>query len=189
MHVKFEPMARLSNVAHTEESTPPLRPSITRSLPSLFFQFLDGSLDKRGCAPLLLTAADVNNEILQELLALLRMEHFGVELHGPERLLRAGVSGKLHVGRRRYGVAVGRYRRDGVAVAHPHLRVFLEALEQRILSIERSKMGTAVLTGISLFHLSTVLGCYELRSVAYSKDGKLAYKLAQVCLESLGVVD
>src|SRR5574344_374463 len=37
IQVRFLPIALLSNVAQTEESTPPERPRITRSLPNCFF--------------------------------------------------------------------------------------------------------------------------------------------------------
>ena len=117
------------------------------------------------------------------------MEHLGVELHGPEGQLLAGVRGELHVGRRRYGAAVGWNCRDGVAVAHPYLRVFLEALEQRVLGVELRKVGAPVLAGVRLFHLSAALGGYELCPVTYSEDGELAYKLAQVDLKRLRVVN
>ena len=65
----------------------------------LLFQLFHGSFYERRRAPLLLTAADVDYEVLKEQPALLRMEHFRVELHGPKRLLGAGIGGELNVGR------------------------------------------------------------------------------------------
>ena len=50
----------------------------------LCLQFGNGAIDKRGGTPLLLAAADVNDEILKELLALKGVEHLGVELDGPD---------------------------------------------------------------------------------------------------------
>ena len=61
----------------------------------LFLKFPYRRFNERGRAPFLLAAADINDKVLQEQLALLRMEHLGVELHSPKRLLRACVSGKL----------------------------------------------------------------------------------------------
>ena len=86
-------------------------------------------------------------------------------------------------------MAVSRDCRDGVAVTHPYLRIFLKALEQRVLRVERSKMRAAVFTRVGLFNLSAIRGGDKLRTVAYSEHGKLADKPAQVGLESLRIVD
>ena len=85
-------------------------------------------------------------------------------------------------------MTIGRQSRYRVAVAHPHLRVFLKALEQRIFSVKLHKMRPSVLACVGLFNLSASLRGYELRPIAYSEHGKLAYKLAQVGLERLRVV-
>ena len=95
-------------------------------------QFSDGSVNKRRCAPLLATAANINHEIAKQLSALQAVEHFGVELHSPHRVGGAGVGGIFHISGRGNHLAVGRNSRDGVAVAHPHLRIWLKALQQRI---------------------------------------------------------
>ena len=87
----------------------------------LLAQFGNGGLDERGGAPFLTAAADVDDKVAQQLCALRRMEHFGVELHAPE-LFALSLEGGICDGRcRSYASEMVGEGSDGVAVAHPHL--------------------------------------------------------------------
>ena len=154
----------------------------------LLLELCHGGLYKRGRAPLLAAAADVDHEVAQKLLALGGMEHLGMELHGPQRICVAGVSGILHAARRSYYATVGGYGRDGVAMAHPHLRVGVEPLEERVPGFKPLQMGTPILAGIGLFDLTATRVGNELRPVTDAKYRQAAHKLAEVGLERLGVV-
>ena len=102
----------------------------------LLAQLVDRCLHKRGRTPLLAAVADVNHEIPQQRLALRGVEHLGVELHGPEGVARAGVGGEAHIVGAGDDVAVLRNGGDGVAMAHPHLRVGFKVLEEGIGEVD-----------------------------------------------------
>ena len=85
-------------------------------------------------------------------------------------------------------MAVGGQRGDGVAMAHPHLRAFIEALEERVGGIEPLEVGAAILAGVGLFHPPASGVGYELRPVTDAQHRHSAHELAQICLERLWVV-
>src|SRR3712207_7923069 len=78
--------------------------------------------------------------------------------------------------------------RDGVTMAHPYLRIGLEAFKQGILVVELLQVGTAILTCSGLLYLTAIGVGYELGTIADTQHGVLAYKLRQVNLKSLGVM-
>ena len=184
------PMNRLDNAGMTMDGT--LGPTVQKNnaiLSQLLLQFGHGAVYKRSGAPLLARAADVDHEVLQQLRALHGVEHLGVELHGPHRLLGRGKGRIGNICRRTNHFEVVGDGRDGVAMAHPHLRAFLESLEERIGEIDAFQMGAAILARVGLFHLATQRVRDELRAVADAQHGQTAHKLAEVYLERLGVVD
>ena len=67
--------------------------------------------------------------------------------------------------------------------------MLVETLEQRILRVNGLQMGATILTGIGLLHLTAVGIGDVLRTVADTQYRHLAYKLAEVNLESLWVVN
>ena len=86
-----------------------------------------------GHAPVARQAGDAAHEVADQLAALRRVRHLGVELHGVELALLVGDGGE----RRALGDAdhleAGRQPRDAVAVAHPHgvaLALLPDAVEQ-----------------------------------------------------------
>src|SRR3712207_7996173 len=74
--------------------------------------------------------------------------------------------------------------RDGVTMAHPYLRIGLEAFKQGILVVELLQVGTAILTCSGLLYLTAIGVGYELGTIADTQHGVLAYKLRQVNLKS-----
>ena len=114
-------MARCRSAATTDESTPPDRPSRTRSRPDLLAHARDGIVDDVAGVPERIAAADVAHEPPEDRRARARVGDFGVELDAvvAPRVVR-------HRGKRRIrgGGDRGEPRRqrlDAVAVAHPHV--------------------------------------------------------------------
>ena len=116
------------------------------------------------------------------------MEHLRVELYRPHGTGITGIGGILHIGRAGYDVAVSGQGSNGVAMAHPHLGILFKALEERIGIVERPQMGTAILSGIGLLHLTAQGVCHKLSAIANAQHGQLAQELPQVYLESLGIM-
>ena len=77
---------------------------------------------------------------------------------------------------------------DGVAVRHPHLRVLVEILKERVRSIYRLQIGTSVFARIGLLDLATEGMTDKLRTIADAQDWDTAYELRQIDLKSLRVV-
>ena len=179
-------------------------------LTNLFFQFGHGCLYKRGRTPVLARAADVDDEVFQQQRALHGMEHLGVELDSPntsppygprggfatDRSICSPLGGRmggcecrvLHIGCRGDDLeAVGNLG-DAVAVAHPHLRVVVEASEEWVLLVDILQVGTSVFARVGLLDAPSVDVGDILRPVADAQDRHFAHKLAEVYLECLGVV-
>ena len=97
-------------------------------------------------------AADLEHEAVQELLALQRVRHLGVELHAVVAARLVGHAGDRAARRRGHQREAGRQRGDLVAVAHPDLehavafvgREVLERLEQARVAA-RPHLGVAEL--------------------------------------------
>ena len=85
-------------------------------------------------------------------------------------------------------MAVIRNRSDGVTMAHPHLRIFVETLEQRIVEIDRCQVDTTVFSRTSLFHPTTIFVRYVLRTIANAQDRHFADKLTQIDLKGFWVM-
>ena len=73
-------------------------------------------------------------------------------------------------------------------MAHPHLRMLNEALEQRILGIDGLQMGATILTTSGLLYFSAQRVRNELCAVADAEHGQTAHKLRQIYFERLRVV-
>ena len=159
----------------------------------LLTQFSDGVLDERRGCPLTATAADAADEVLEEKGALEGVIDLGMELHGPYGLLARGggdiIGGVLHgIGGGDDLCAMGEVG-DGVAVAHPHLRVVVEAVEEGIVLADGDEVLTPVLTGACALHLAAACMGYILRSIADSEQGQTAAETGEVHLEGLGIID
>ena len=117
------------------------------------------------------------------------MEGFRMELHAPGLLTIDLICGILHLGGRCDAFEIGREGGDGVAVAHPHLRVVRNALEKGIIVVEAGKIGPAVFTESGRFNLATVGLCHILRAIAYTQERVTPPDDAQVRLESGRIID
>ena len=117
------------------------------------------------------------------------MIHLGVELHAPELLAFCLVSRNGHFVSRSDGTEALRDSCDGVAVAHPHLRIVTHVLEKRIALLEAGQVGTTVLASTCRLDASATDISHVLRSVADAEDGIFAADAAQVNLERMFVID
>ena len=81
-------MARSTSTAATDESTPPESAQMARPLPTCCFTCCDGRIDEVLRRPGRLRAADVEDEVAQDLRAERRVVDFGMKLHRPHFLRR-----------------------------------------------------------------------------------------------------
>ena len=134
--VSWSPMARCTRAAATAESTPPDSPQIDELVADLLADRVDLLVDDVAHRPGRTAAGDLEQEVLEHLLAVLGVHHLGVELHAGHALLdvleRRDRRALAHRGDRE---ALGR---DGhrVAVRHPHRQVVGQAGEQRRLAVD-----------------------------------------------------
>ena len=133
-------------------------------------------------------AADAYHEVAQQEAALQAMEHLGVELHAPQPLALSLIGGVDDLFGRGDGAEALGEGGDGVAVAHPYLRVVGKALEERVLMVEGAKVRPPVLAALGTFHASAVSVRHVLCAVADAEDRQASANAAKIHLESLGVV-
>ena len=133
MQVSRSPIARCTSTAATDESTPPESPQITRwpGGTSCRMRSISVSMKCPGVQSGR-AAADLEQEVVEDLAAARRVRHLRMELDGEERLGvvlhrrdRRVVAGRGHLEARRWRVHV-------VAVAHPYRRLLAhpEPLEE-----------------------------------------------------------
>ena len=146
-------------------------------------------LHEVGWRPVLTSAADIHHKVLQQQCALQRMEHLWMELHAPNGLPIGSVCCILHLLRAGDSMEAIGQGCDGVAVAHPDLAVFVEALEERVIEIYGGEVGTTIFATSCWFHLATQGVAHELCTIADAQDRHAASELAQIHAESLGVID
>ena len=133
MQVSRSPTARCTSTAATDESTPPDRPQITRALgPDHAPDPGDLGIDEVARGPVRHRAADLEQEVAEDLTAAGSVGHFGVELHAVQRPLLVLERGDRRVVARRGDAKPGRRHVHMVAVAHPDrgLLAPAEALEE-----------------------------------------------------------
>ena len=106
MHATCGPTALSSSAAVTDESTPPDRPQMTRSVADALPQFRHGLLEERADLPQALAAADVVEEIVQDAAAVRRVADLGMELQAVDR------PAAMPDGGDRAGVGRGQRRRN-----------------------------------------------------------------------------
>ena len=151
-------------------------------------QFGDGGVHKRSRAPLLPAAANVYHKVAQQLRALQRVKHLRVELHRPHRRRSRRIGGIFHIGSGSNHPAIRRNSRNGIAMAHPHLRMRLKALQKRILGIKFLEVGTPVFARIGFLHLAAQSVRHKLRTIANAQHRHLAQKLTQIHFKRLRIV-
>ena len=155
----------------------------------MFLQAGDSGIDKRCRTPVLPASANIHGKVLQQQGALYGVESLRVELYAPQRLIRSLPGGKLHLVRRSDAAKPFGQRRNGIAVAHPHLGMFLKALEQGILLFKGSQAGTAILTAAGRLYPAAIKPGHILCSVTDTQDRVSATNGTQIHLERLRVVD
>ena len=112
-----------------------------------------------------------------------------MELNGPYGLGGAGKGCVGNIGRRANHLEILRDSRDGVTMTHPHLRMLLKALEERIGGVDRLEISAAILTAIGLLNLTAKGVGDELSTIADTQYWDAAYKLLQVDLKGFGIVN
>ena len=155
----------------------------------LLAELLHGSIHKIGRRPVLTASADIHHKVAQQLGALQGVEHFGVELHAPYRLVVGGIGCIFHLVGAGYGVEALGQSRDGVSVAHPHLAALLKPMEERVVEVDGGQVGATILAAASRLHLAAQRVAHELRSIADTQDGHAAAELRQIHLEGLGIIN
>ena len=125
--------------------------------------------------PVRLQAANLKQEVAQQLLTILGVLNLGMELRGKDLAL-----GALHGGNRAYvgaggdGKALG-HLGDGVAVAHPHGLLHGRGVEE--LGVGRARdRGAAVLAYLGVADLAAERHGRDLVAVAKAQDGKAQVK-------------
>ena len=124
------PMAWASSAATTDESTPPESPQITRSSPTRRRTASTVSRAKSPSFHVPRAAADRLEEVAEDLRALRRVRHLGMELQAVDRqlpMLHRGEGAGVGGGQRQ---EIGRDLRHLIAVAHPDLDLGGNAGEQ-----------------------------------------------------------
>ena len=99
MQVRRRPMARWMMSDVTSESTPPLRPQTTLLPADHAPDLLDLALDERAHVPVGLEAGQLEEEIAEDLFALLGVDDLGMELHAVETAVRVFDDGRFRVRR------------------------------------------------------------------------------------------
>ena len=116
--------------------------------------------------PVLLAAADVEDEIREILLPAPGVDHFGMKLDSVELAVGRGDGGdRAGVGAAEHGEALGDAA-DHVAMAHPDLLRAGEPGEQRIGAVVEFEGGEAVLALVALADLAAQQVRHELLAVA-----------------------
>ena len=141
--------------------------------------------------PVGLGAADLEDEAVQQLPALQRVRHLGMELDAVEAALLVGHAGDRAARRRRHQREAGRQRRDLVAVAHPDLehavafagREVLDRLEQARVAA-RPHLGVAELAMRARLDLAAELDRHREHAVADAehRHAELEHRLGRAQL-------
>ncbi len=133
-------------------------------------------------------AGDVEQEVLEDLLPVLRVEDFGVPLHAGELLRRAfeGCDGGVRGGGE--DVEAGGRLGDGVPVGHPDL-VVARGLGQECSGLRHGDRGGSVFALIGLGYAAAEGGRHELEAVADAHRGHSEVEHRGVEVRGGGVVD
>ncbi len=112
----------------------------------LFAQRLHSGINERRRIPVLLTTADIDYEVFEQIRAGYRVVDFGMELHAPCLLTFDLIGSHLHMVCRSNYLKRLRHGGDGIAMTHPHLCACLYAAEKRIARVDIAQMGASVFT-------------------------------------------
>ncbi len=138
------------------------------ALPDLLAHALDLLLGDVEHRPGLAAARDVVQEVLEDLLAVLGVQHLGVPLHAREAAVDVLEGGdRRDVGRGEDGEARRRLR-DRVTVRHPHLVLGGQALEERA-GLAHGDRRTPVLARAGVGDLAAEALGHQLEAVAHAE--------------------
>ena len=135
----------------------------------LLLQLLDRLLDPARKLPVRLAAADLEEEVADDLIAVLRVHDLGMELDRVE-LLRLVADRRVRAVAARRGdlEALGDLR-DAVAMAHPDDELLGKSREQ-LVARDRRHLGLAVLALRTGLNRAAKLLAHELHAVADAED-------------------
>ena len=137
----------------------------------LLLQLLDRLLDPARKLPVGLAAADLEEEVAEDLVAVLRVDDFRMELDRVEALRLVADRRVRAVAARRRDLEALRDLRDAVAMAHPDDELVGEALEELVARLDRH-LGLAVLAPLARLHLAAEFLAHELHAVADAEHGE-----------------
>ncbi len=135
----------------------------------------DGAVLEGGHRPVALEARDVEREVAQELGAVGRVHHLGMELHGVELARLVGDGGEGRVLRGGDDAEARRQLGHAIAVAHPDLLPVARlphAVEQGRGLLDQ-KLGAAELAVVARLDRAAELLGHGLLAVADAQDGHL----------------
>ena len=89
-----------------------------------------------------------------------------MELYSPQSLVFSLVGRKFHLRSGSDATEMVGDGRDGIAVAHPYLRIGDEVFEERIVVLNRLQVCATVFSTRRRFHFSPVELCHVLCSIA-----------------------
>ena len=157
-------------------------------LPHLVAKIGGHGLDEVVHRPVLLELADVEEEVREDLLAVLGVLDLGVELRGVDALL-----GVLHRGDGAYGGPSGDdealgHVADSVEVAHPHGLLHRRAVEQGALRLAL-ELGRTVLAHLGVENLAAEGNGRDLVAIAEAEHRHAELVDAGIDARRLGIVD
>ena len=148
----------------------------------------NGGLDEVGGRPVAARAADVEDEVLDELRTKRRVVDFGVELDGPDPAFLVRDCREC-VGRDRGAPKPGGEFQGFVAVAHPYLDGSGQAFEELDGGVLERDLGVAVFALGGRADLSAEMVDDEVQSVADAEGGQVELEKRGVGFRSVGIVD
>ena len=164
---------------------------------NLSLEFADGTLDESVGTPVLMTMAYIDNEVLEQQRTLKRMEDLGMELCAEywHWLGTVGVSSLTGIGDiicsimdslgRCHHMSALRHTSDAVAMRHPHLRIVVEATEQRALLVDKLKILTSVFASASTLDLAAIDVAHILSTIADAKDRQTTTDAREIDMEGI----
>ena len=170
MQVSLLPMALWMMSEVTRESTPPEQAADDPAGADRLADLLDLAVDERRDRPVGLEARFAEEEVAQDLQALLRVDDLGMELDAEEPAVAVLDHGGAGVGRAARQAEAGRDAFEPVAVAHPDLLLVLD-LGQQARPVEDAQGGEAVLALLRRDDLAAEEVGHELDAVADAEDG------------------
>ena len=120
---------------------------------------LHGRVDERCRTPCAAAPADAQHEITQQLCAIGRVEHFGVELDAPGLFSLDMISRHTHIVGRSDDLIPRRDIGDSVAMRHPHLSRGGESRHKAIARIHHAQHRATILAARCTLHFATIFVC------------------------------